>query len=203
MSNPIEEFLEMSKGADAAAIGRAAKEALPGIGRSLGHGALFGAASLGVAGLGLAAGKIYEAATKGRDFRSMMEGNPDLAQAHESNPKAFNQMYSSLRTMNPEFSREPMVAGTYMRRMIESEPETRGMVAVEALSERPQAPRPGPGMGAALEGFGRGMTSPLARPPEQQQIGKETTEEVKGVRRPAKRERTIYGQPGQDPFAEG
>ena len=64
--------------------------------------------------------KLYDAATKTRDFKSMLEANPDLMQMQQEKPKQFNQMFTSLRTFTPEFSRDPVVAGTYMRQMMEN-----------------------------------------------------------------------------------
>lgn len=92
------------------------------------------AATAAVTGLGFAAQKIYDAMTKRHDFNSMLEMNPDLAEHHVNSPKMFNQMFSTLRTMNPGFSKDPMVAGTYMRRMMES-PLHAGGIAVEAFGQ--------------------------------------------------------------------
>jgi len=191
--NPVEEFLTIQKqgmdpsfavglGKDVSTVGHAAR---------LGLG--FGVASATVAGLGLAAAKLYEAATKGRDFRQMLEANPDLYAHQQKDPAEFNLMYSALRTMNPEFAAEPLVAGTYMMKMIESPRETRGMVAVEALSERvPQ--RLGPVNEAMVEGFHKGV----GLMPEEKQIGKVTTKSGPPARQRTE-ERTIYGQPGEQP----
>jgi len=73
-----------------------------------------------VGGVALAGRKLYEAATKGRDFRRMIEFNPDLASEHEKDPKSFNQLFSSLRGVNPQFSQDPIISGSYMRRMVGS-----------------------------------------------------------------------------------
>jgi hypothetical protein len=96
------------------------------------HGVGATAATAAVTGLGFAAQKIYDAMTKRMDFNTMLEHNPDLADHHGQNPKMFNQMFSTLRVMNPTFSKDPVVAGTYMRRMMES-PLHAGGIAVEAL----------------------------------------------------------------------
>jgi hypothetical protein len=58
-------------------------------------------------------------------------------------------MFSTLRTMNPQFSKDPLVAGAYMRRMVQS-PEGLGGIAGEALSHHGDFANP---MG---EAFGRG-----------------------------------------------
>ena len=96
-----------------------------------------GVATVGMAAAGLSgsAETIYNAATKSRDFRSMLEHNTDLQEHHEADPKRFNLMFTTLRNMNPEFSKDPLVAGAYMRRMVEAGPMAGG-VAVEALTHR-------------------------------------------------------------------
>jgi hypothetical protein len=98
------------------------------------------AVGAGVAGVGAAAAHIHDAATKRRDFVRMMDLNPDLHDAHARDPKLFAQMYSSLRTFNPAFARDPLVAGTFLRRMSES--VVPGGVLTEALSLRDKVPDP-------------------------------------------------------------
>lgn len=105
----------------------AAKGLLAAGGAALGAGAIAGATH-GVQ-------KAYDAATKARDFRSMLESNPDLAQAHGEDPKLVNQMFSTLRTFNPAFTRDPVVAGSYIRKMV-SDPMHAGGVATDALQFR-------------------------------------------------------------------
>jgi hypothetical protein len=100
------------------------------------------AVGAGIAGVGAAAAHIHDAATKRRDFMRMMQMNPDLHDAHARDPKMFNQMYSSLRTFNPAFARDPIVAGTYLRRMAES-PLVPGGILTEALSMRDKVPERG------------------------------------------------------------
>lgn len=92
-----------------------------------------------VAGIGYAAREAYNALTKKRDFNNMLSANPDLKEMHSQDPKQFNLMFTSLRNMNPTFSKDPIVAGTFMRRMVDS-PMTAGGVAVEAL--RAEVPSP-------------------------------------------------------------
>lgn len=130
MSNPLEDFLEEYAPGEKVAFGFG--EFAGGIGKGVVQGLGAAAAAGVVAGGGMAAAKIYNAATKSRDFRNMLEFNPDLAAHHENNPRMFNQMYSSLRAMNPSFSRDPLVAGTFMRQMVDA-PETAGGKLTEAL----------------------------------------------------------------------
>lgn len=156
--NPVDEFL-LYKKAEGAEDALSAMGAVKGFGRRMGPafatGAAIAAGTAGVAALSHAASKIYEAATKGRDFRSMLEANPDLAMKHEEDPKSFNQMFNALRAMNTEFSAEPLVAGSYMRSMIDSTPEMRGLKAVSARLER--GADLGPIGQAAVKGFGQGV----------------------------------------------
>jgi hypothetical protein len=99
------------------------------------------AVGAGIAGIGVAAAHIHDAATKRRDFVRMMDMNADLHDAHARDPKLFAQMYSSLRRFNPAFAKDPLVAGTFLRRMSES--VVPGGVLTEALSMRDRVPDPG------------------------------------------------------------
>lgn len=88
-------------------------------GRAIATGAAAAAAGSVVAGVGMAAGRAYDALTKGRDFKEMLSFNPDLQEHHDRDPKMFNQMYTSLRGINPQFGKDPLVAGSFMRRMVD------------------------------------------------------------------------------------
>jgi hypothetical protein len=127
-----------------------------GVGHALGQKAMgAGAAVAGasVAALaGMALTKVYDAATKSRDFKSMLAENADLAEAYQEDPKMFNRMFSTLRTFNPTFSKDPIVAGAYMRQMTE-DPNHAGAVAVEALQHRDKL-RPG------IDTFARAVSTP-------------------------------------------
>jgi hypothetical protein len=98
-----------------------------------------GAAAVGLAALGVQ--KLYDAATKTRDFKSMLDQNPDLVERHSENPQMFNQMFSTLRTFNPAFSKDPIVAGSYMRQMVE-DPMTAGGKVVDTLNFRDKMRNP-------------------------------------------------------------
>lgn len=123
----------------------------PGLGKRLGEGAMQAGVAAGgaalVAGGAFAAEKAYDALTQGRDFRGMLAENPDIAEAHQENPKAVNRMYATLRTFNPAFSRDPLVAGSYVRQMLE-DPLHAGGKVVDALNYRDKAN--GPGYGQAV-----------------------------------------------------
>lgn len=137
--NPVEEFLETKKTAAPGVFGKAMK-ALPGsfAGAAVGATAA-GAVGLIGAGLGAAVHGILDAATKGRDFRAMMQANEDLQEHHAQDPRKFNLMFNTLRNVNPEYSKDPLIAGSFMRRMIES-PSGIGGLAGEALKQRGDYP---------------------------------------------------------------
>lgn len=111
--NPLQEFLGEygeKKEANAPSVAGRFRDALVGGAAAAGTAAVIG-------GAGMAASAAYDALTKSRDFKKMLEYNPDLHEHHQNDPRLFNQMYSSLRQMNPTFARDPLVAGGIMRQM--------------------------------------------------------------------------------------
>lgn len=83
------------------------------------------AAAMGVmtaGGIAMAlAGDLYEAAkrglTRGRDYKAMLEANPDLAKpSYSTKVKA---SFGTLHRFNPDFAKDPNVAGQYVRSAIE------------------------------------------------------------------------------------
>lgn len=123
------------------------------VGSSLGRGLGAGAVAVG-AGLAVAAaGKIHDAITKSRDFKGMLAYNPDLVEAHEQNQHVFNQNFTTLRSMNPHFTRDPLIAGHYMKQMMDN-PNGAGAMAIDALKHRGDF---SPGMGQRLleKGLGK------------------------------------------------
>jgi hypothetical protein len=123
------------------------------LGMNVGGKALGGAIGVGAgligAGVGVAAQKLYDAATKARDFRMMLEHNPDLEEMQQEKPKLFNQAYSTLRTFNPMFAKDPIVAGSYMRNMM-TDPLHAGGVVEKSLDYRDKMRTP------ILSAFSRG-----------------------------------------------
>lgn len=130
--NPVDEFLEMKKEATSPAtwgnFGQHFNHAAAGA-------AATGAVGLGIAGIGLAASKIVDAATKSHDYKAMLAQNPDLQEHANNDPNKFTAMFSTLRSMNPQFSKDPLVAGAFMRQMHES-PHGIAGIASEALKHR-------------------------------------------------------------------
>jgi len=126
--NPLDEFLatkhgsRIEKTADWQNISNAFRGAAQDVPNTFAH-ALIGGAALGVAGgalTGAAAGvnALWNAATKSRDFRGMLEANPHLKEHHDQ--KAINRAFTSLRTFAPDLSKDPLVAGSYVSNMMES-----------------------------------------------------------------------------------
>jgi len=118
--NPLDEyFMEKSAinfGAAAHQAGNAAR-GVAGSDVAKGMAISVGAtAALGM--LAPAVQKVWGAMTKGRDFKEMMGTNPDLRDIQQQDPRFFGQAYSSLRRVNPTFGGDPIIAGSYMRKMM-------------------------------------------------------------------------------------
>jgi hypothetical protein len=157
--NPAEEYLLQKKAFNFNSMAAKAKPYAGRAAESVGMGVATGVGGAAFAGLALAAGKLFDAATKTRDFNNMLEANPDLHEVHQADPVSFNRMFTSFRTMAPEITREPVTAGAYMRKaMVEQSPETAGFLPLDAAERGNRTQRkPGPVTEAAMGGFGRGM----------------------------------------------
>ncbi len=191
MSNPIEKYLE--KKAGIGALLSKAKE--PAFNAAVGAGAI-GAVSAGTAAVSFGAKKLYDAVTKHRDFRAMLSANEDLHEALERDPKFFNQVYSSLRSVNPQFAAEPMIAGHYMRQMTES-PLTAGGKIESAMLYRGQQHGSSPVLDAAMEGALSGAKSGINKPPNPHA---ELEQRVRGLN--LQRQEHELMNPQANPFAE-
>jgi len=149
--SPIEDFIEYEQ-----------KTASP-MGMNLKQVAMLGAVGAGttaaVAGILPAANAIYNAATKGRDFRSMLEFDPELKELHKQNPKYINAGFNTLRRMNTDFSRDPMVASAFVKQVAYGSTEGSFGLAQEALRA---APKPSQFQeafaGGAAQGVGAGLS---------------------------------------------
>lgn len=153
----------------ASGLDKAAFAPMPGLqnaigsfGKSIGTALQGGAAQavgMGVVAVGTAAAhNAWEAATKGRDFRGMLEANPDVAAMHGADPHTVTRFYNSLRTLNPTFAKDPVVAGSYMRSMME-DPSRAGHQLVQSLAMAPpsgQTPWDNV-QRAGLQGLGQGL----------------------------------------------
>lgn len=108
-------------------------------GEALVGGLALGTAGAAVGGLGLAVQGIYNAATKSRDFRAMMDAHPHL---EHHDPRALNQAFTTLRRFAPDFSKDPLVAGSYVDRLV-SNPTAAGTLlegAINATGRMPRSP---------------------------------------------------------------
>lgn len=162
--NPVEEFLSLEKTAAGPGLFRRAMNQVPGQMANAAAGAIaMGAVGFASAGIHAAVGSIVDAATKARDFKEMLHANEDLHEHYQQDPKRFNMMFNTLRTVNPQFSKDPLVAGSFMRRMIES-PQGIGGIAGEALKQRADFPETafGESLNFAREGAKAGLTDSLS-----------------------------------------
>lgn len=89
--------------------------------------------TLALAGTVMAIRKIHGAMTKQRDFKQMMALHPQLADVQAQRPQMFNQAYSSLRRMNPALTADPIVAGSFMNKLMIN-PEAAGMTLAEVAN---------------------------------------------------------------------
>lgn len=96
-------------------------------------------ATTAITGAGMAAGKMWDAITKKHDYNSMLKANPDLMDHHNLRPTDMANAFTSLRTMNPAFSKDPLVAGSYMRRAMDAGANAGGVMR-EALEARDKMP---------------------------------------------------------------
>lgn len=113
--NPLDEYLQMKKEA---------------IWRDVGHKVLMGGA-LAAGGALIGAGasvidKIRDSISHKRDFQEMMSIDPELKNIQAERPAFFNQAYNSLRRINPAFGTDPIIAGSYMRKMM-ANPDAAGL----------------------------------------------------------------------------
>lgn len=123
--NPVLEFLAVKeKTANwLGDMGRAIKSGLGG--GAVGHYLAPAVASAGVAaaGLGIKAGYelVREKLTRQRDYKAMVDANPSL---RGMDAKQVNMVYNSLRRLSPTMARDPLVAGSFVRKTIELAPES-------------------------------------------------------------------------------
>jgi hypothetical protein len=129
-SNPLSEYLSVKTAAGPGDFmqGLSKKMNMRNAGGALG-GALMGAGAAGAIGVaGFAAQKLVDAATKAHDFRQMLAFDANLAAKHEEDPRLVNQMFSTLRTFNPSFTKDPAVASSLVARMVDTPGGVSGMM---------------------------------------------------------------------------
>jgi hypothetical protein len=175
MSDPIDDFLEYEKTAQLGSFLRGVGRGFRTLGRTVGQGkgaprmageafeafsrggelgqklqggAALAAGGMALAGIGAAAKKINDAIHKRRTYKEMMSLNPDLAEVRDRDAPFFNAAYTSLRSVNPTFARDPITAGAMMVKMLDN-PEHAGNVLLGSVRQ-PTADPPG-GLGLGVE----------------------------------------------------
>lgn len=148
--NPVDEYLLLKEAANGVATATSGNSWGP----ALRNAAIQGGVGLAVAAAPFAANAVYNAVAKRGRYNQMLEHNEDLHAMREEDPKRFNQFYSSLHSMSPEFAGDPIVAGTYMRQMM-ANPSGAGKVLVEARSGAKNLPTSP--MGDSVRGLGQPM----------------------------------------------
>ena len=136
-SDPLKDYLEKKAGpwGDAASSAFRSVTSPANIMGGMAGAARGAVGAAAVAGLGVGARAIYDAATKSRDFKAMLAENDDVAQMHAEKPREVNRMFSTLRHYTPEFTTDPMVAGAYMRQMVGSPEGVNGFMT-QAIDSR-------------------------------------------------------------------
>ena len=183
-NNPVEEFLTEKRafGMDKLkAVGSHVGPALGRAGAQAGNAALAGVGAAAFAGLAGAAGKMFDAATKTRDFNAMMEANPHLQHHLQNDPAGFNRMFTALRRFSPEFTKDPLVAGSFMAQGMESDPSDRGHTVLKAIAGSPRG-KSSPATEAAMGGFMKGFGGGENKKPQQLQ----------------RQTKSVFGPPGDD-----
>lgn len=112
--------VSMAKIANSAALSPM-PSAAPNLGHpGLGAAANYGLGIAGIIGAGIAyslAGDMYDAArrgiTKSRNYRQMLDADPELKNLH---PQKVRSAFETLHRFNPEFSGDPMVAASFVKR---------------------------------------------------------------------------------------
>lgn len=103
------------------------------LGGALGAAAPWGKAIGGIVATGVAtdlAGDLYDAVrrgiTKGRNYKKMLEANPELKDEAKENP-AVKSSFETLHRFNPEFSADPYIAGQFVNQSVNIGPDLGGM----------------------------------------------------------------------------
>lgn len=131
----VEEFQKISQ-----RVSEKTKEAgfLSGVGKN----AIGVAAGTVAAGIGLAiATDLYNSArkglTKGRNYRRMMESNPELKELEQRDKKRFNTMFGVLHRNAPDLAADPFFSGAFMARTVAADKAVEaGEEYIETLLKR-------------------------------------------------------------------
>ena len=93
----------------------------------------------GVAGINSLYGAASDAITKKRDFNRMLDFSPEVRYAHKTNPKLVNAAFDTLRHNDMDFSKDPLVASTFVSHMVDMQGQGAFETALQMKSKsRPQ-----------------------------------------------------------------
>jgi hypothetical protein len=145
--NPVEDFLALKKTASLpgalwqgmkfqpleAAIGKGVPTALDSFGHTLGQqmtagaafGALTGGGAAALGGIRKLIGMGVDKWKKPMEYKAMLDAHPELQQQDAAKVQA---LYNSLRHMSPHMAKDPVIAGSFVRNLLERGNE--GSVAV-------------------------------------------------------------------------
>lgn len=182
--NPVDKYLEKHAAFD---------WKTPAISAGVGAGTL-GALSAGTAAVAFGAKSLYDAVTKRRDFRSMLDNNPDLHEHLQRDPKMFNQAYSSLRHVNMQFAAEPLIAGNYMRQIMESPIHAGGKIELALLGGQGQHGAIDRVSDHMFEGAKKGLGDIKPRDPNADLAQEAQGYELRGKVRKGKQEEDEHGR---------
>lgn len=110
--NPVDDFLKTADwlGSFGRGLGRAATGALTAA-----------AISGGAAGVSKGIDYMSQRFGKARDYKSMIQANPTLKK-HDAGQ--VQMVYNSLRSQAPSMAKDPLIAGSFVRRTLEMSPES-------------------------------------------------------------------------------
>jgi len=143
--NPVDDFLKHAGFMDLIrGIGAGLKgsleplergvQRLPGeqMGRIVGQVGIPALAAGGLAAIGHGASKGIDAIVnrfgKARDYKAMLQAHPSLAQADAGTTQMY---FNSLRHVAPSLSKDPLVAGSFIRNMMELQPESGPAIPIQ------------------------------------------------------------------------
>lgn len=155
--NPLEEFLVQAEGIKeekektAGFLGKiweGLKHGTRDVGRGSDFASRFGEAlvpAMGVAAVGgtLAGGiegykAVKEKFTKTRDYKNMLEANPELKKMDAASTQ---MIYNSLRSTAPSLAGDPLVAGSFVRRVMDYGVESGPTIPLETTKMLTEAER--------------------------------------------------------------
>lgn len=140
--NPVEEFLELQKqagfldgakdvlssfgrGVSGARSGSSASQHIGNLAHTMGRQVPTALTAMGLTAVGMGATKGITALarkfSKQRDYKAMMQNNPDL---RERDAGHVHMVYNSLHRMAPTMAGDPLVAGSFVRDILQLSPET-------------------------------------------------------------------------------